>query len=161
MNRRFLVLGRERMPNQASKALALACHHLPAHGEPLHGYAPVLAESFTDIELFEGTCYKAARWEPCGMRKGFAEHRKDYYQEHGKLKKHWIKTLNRNAAPWTGRRRRTDAGAKPSAVPLSAICSSNSPQTPSPLSSVNGWPPTRENCTAPSRWTANGYVTAC
>jgi hypothetical protein len=97
MNRRFLVLGRERMPNLASKALALACRHLPGHWEHSHGYAPVLAETFTDIEQFEGTCYKAAGWEPCGMSKGFARHRADYYREHGKLKKHWVKTLNRNA----------------------------------------------------------------
>ncbi len=48
MNRRFLVLGKERMPNLASKALALACRHLPAHWEELHGYSPVLAETFTE-----------------------------------------------------------------------------------------------------------------
>ena len=62
MNRRFLVLGSERMPNLASRALALACRHLPEHWETRHGYAPVLAETFTDIEQFEGTCYKAAGW---------------------------------------------------------------------------------------------------
>ena len=97
MNRRFLVLGRERMPNLASRALALACWHLPKHWETRHGYAPVLAETFTDIEQFEGTCYKAAGWEPCGMSKGFERHCADYYREHGKLKKHWLKALNRNA----------------------------------------------------------------
>jgi len=97
MNRRFLVLGRERMPNLASKALTLACRYLPQHWEQLHGFAPVMAETFTDIEQFEGTCYKAAGWEPCGTSKGFGRHRADYYREHGKLKKHWIKTLNRNA----------------------------------------------------------------
>lgn len=97
MNRRFLVLGRERMPNLASKSLALACRHLPEHWERLHGYAPVLAETFTDIEQFHGTCYRAAGWQACGISKGFSRHRSDYYQEHGKLKKHWVKTLNRNA----------------------------------------------------------------
>lgn len=97
MNRRFLVLGPERMPNLASRALALACRDLPAHWERLHGYSPVMAETFTDIEQFNGTCYRAAGWEACGMSKGFSRHRADYYQEHGKLKKHWIKTLNRNA----------------------------------------------------------------
>jgi hypothetical protein len=97
MNRRFLILGRERMPNLASRALALACQHLPGHWQSLHGYAPVLAETFTDIEQFEGTCYKAAGWHPCGVTKGFERHRADYYREHGKLKKHWLKPLNRNA----------------------------------------------------------------
>jgi len=40
---RFLVLGRERMPNPASKALAPACRLLPENWERMHGYAPVLA----------------------------------------------------------------------------------------------------------------------
>lgn len=34
----------------------------------------VLAETFTDIESFEGTCYKASNWEPCGLTKGFKRH---------------------------------------------------------------------------------------
>lgn len=97
MNRRFLVLGQERMPNLASKALALACQSLPEQWKAKYGYAPVLAETFTDIEQFEGTCYKASGWLPCGKTKGFERHRADYYREHGKLKKHWLKLLNRNA----------------------------------------------------------------
>ena len=97
MNRRFLVLARERMPNLASRALALACQSLPKQWERKYAYAPVLAETFTDIEQFEGTCYKAAGWQPCGTTRGFERHRADYYREHGKLKKHWVKPLNRNA----------------------------------------------------------------
>lgn len=97
MNRRFLVLGQQRMPNLASKALALACRHLCEHWQSLYGYSPVLAETFTDIEQFNGTCYKAAGWEICGTSKGFSRHRADYYQAHDKLKKHWLKRLNRNA----------------------------------------------------------------
>ena len=97
MNRRFLILGQKRMPNLASRALALACQSLPEQWQIKYGYAPVLAETFTDIEQFEGTCYKAAGWLPCGKTKGFQRHRADYYREHGKLKKHWVKPLNRNA----------------------------------------------------------------
>ena len=65
-NRRFLVLAETRMPNLASRALALAVNALPAAWEQTHGYRPLLAETFTDIEAFEGTCYKAAAWQPCG-----------------------------------------------------------------------------------------------
>ena len=97
MNRRFLLLGQQRMPNLASRALTLACQSLPKQWQLKYGYAPVLAETFTDIEQFEGTCYKAAGWLPCGTTKGFERHRADYYHEHGKLKKHWVKPLNRNA----------------------------------------------------------------
>lgn len=95
-NRRFLVLAEARMPNLASRALGLAVRHLPEHWESAHGYRPLLAETFTDIEAFEGTCYKAAGWEPCGLTQGFERHRADFYREHGRPKKLWLKTLSRN-----------------------------------------------------------------
>ena len=96
-NRRFLVLSATRMPNLASRALGLALRFLPEHWEAKHGYKPLLAETFTDIEAFEGTCYKAAGWEPCGLSKGFErKHRADFYREHNRPKKLWLKPLSRN-----------------------------------------------------------------
>lgn len=96
-NRRFLVLADTRMPNLASRALGLALRELPGHWEEKHGYRPLLAETFTDIESFEGTCYKASNWEPCGLTKGFGRsHRADFYREHKRPKKLWLKTLSRN-----------------------------------------------------------------
>ena len=97
LNRRFLILSQKRMPNLAFRALALACQNLSEQWKIKYGYAPELAETFTDIEQFEGTCYKAAGWLPCGKATGFERHLADYYREHGKLKKHWVKPLNRNA----------------------------------------------------------------
>ena len=97
LNRRFLILGKTRMPNLASKALALAIKALPEHWEQAHGYKPLLAETFTDIEQFEGTCYKASNWIACGKTKGFSRHRMDFYRKHERPKKLWLKTLNRNA----------------------------------------------------------------
>ena len=96
-NRRFLVLGKERMPNLASRALGLALKALPEHWQERHGYRPLMAETFTDIEPFEGTCYKASNWTPLGLTKGFQPHRADYFQKHGRPKKLWIKSLNRNS----------------------------------------------------------------
>lgn len=93
-NRRFLVLSHARMPNLASRALTLATKALPEHWQAAHGYRPLFAETFTDIERFHGTAYKAAGWEPCGMSQGF--HRADF-GHHGKLKKLWLKSLNRNS----------------------------------------------------------------
>lgn len=95
-NRRFLVLAETRMPNLASRSLGLAVRHLPDHWEAAWGYRPLLAETFTDIEAFEGTCYKAAGWEPCGVTKGFERHRADFYREHQRPKRLWLKTLSRN-----------------------------------------------------------------
>ena len=96
-NRRFLVLGKERMPNLASRALGLALKALPEHWQERHGYRPLMAETFTDIEQFEGTCYKASNWQPLGLTKGFERHRADYFRKHGRPKRLWIKSLNRNA----------------------------------------------------------------
>ena len=56
-----------------------------------------MAETFTDIEQFEGTCYKATNWKPLGLTKGFERHRADYFRKHGRPKKLWIKSLNRNS----------------------------------------------------------------
>ena len=96
-NRRFLVLADTRMPNLASCAMGLALRNLPDHWEDKHGYRPLLAETFTDIESFEGTCYKASNWKPCGLTKGFERsHRADFYREHRRPKKLWLKTLSRN-----------------------------------------------------------------
>jgi hypothetical protein len=96
-NRRFLVLSATRLPNLASRALALALHALPEAWQAAHGYRPLLAETFTDIEQFEGTCYQAAGWLSCGMTQGFARHRADFYQRHDRPKKLWLKALHRNA----------------------------------------------------------------
>jgi hypothetical protein len=96
LNRRFLVLGKTRMPNLASRSLALAIKALPEHWEQAHGYKPLLAETFSDIEQYEGTCYKISSWIACGQTKGFERHRIDYYRKHDRPKKLWLKTLNRN-----------------------------------------------------------------
>ena len=96
LNRRFLVLGKTRMPNLAAKSLAVAVQALPEHWEQAHGYKPLLAETFSDIESYEGTCYKVSNWIACGQTKGFERHRIDYYRKHDRPKKLWLKTLNRN-----------------------------------------------------------------
>ena len=97
LNRRFLVLGKTRMPNLTSQSLASAIKVLPEQWEQAHGYKPLLAETFSDIEQYEGTCYKISNWIACGQTKGFERHRIDYYRKHDRPKKLWLKTLNRNS----------------------------------------------------------------
>jgi hypothetical protein len=94
-NRRFLVPGKEREPNLASQVLTAAVKALPAQWVEKFGYSPVLAETFTDIELFKGTCYRAAGWLPVGQTKGYGRHRADFYRFHGRPKKLWLKPLGK------------------------------------------------------------------
>ena len=97
-NRRFLLLkGRGEEPNLASRTLAASVRALPAQWEERFGYEPVLAESFTDPELFEGTCYRACGWEPAGMSAGFSRHRADFYVPNGRPKKLWLRPLRPDA----------------------------------------------------------------
>jgi len=67
-NVRFLV--RDCSPNLASKALAQAVEALLGQWREKYGYEPLLAETFTDPETHQGTCYKAAGWTPLGLTKG-------------------------------------------------------------------------------------------
>lgn len=95
MNRRFCILSKYRMPNLASKCLSLSIKALPDQWKEKYGYSPVLAETFTDIEQFHGTCYKANNWVDCHETKGFRKSNNQYHR-HGKPKKLWLKTLNKN-----------------------------------------------------------------
>jgi hypothetical protein len=97
-NRRFLLLGEKgRQPNLASQILGASARVLAVHWHQEFGYEPVLAETFTDIEQFEGTCYKASGWEAVGMSQGYARHRADFYVRHDRPKKLWLKRLRADA----------------------------------------------------------------
>jgi hypothetical protein len=97
-NRRYLLLGQKgEHPNLASMVLGAAVRCLPRQWEEQFGYRPLLAETFTDIEAFEGTCYKAAGWEPVGTSKGFGRHRAEFYVRHDRPKKLWLKELQPDA----------------------------------------------------------------
>ena len=93
-NRRYLLLhDRGAEPNLASKALAAALRTLPEQWEQTFGYRPLLAETFTDIERFRGTCYKACGWIEAGESQGFARDALDFYVPHGNIKRLWLKEL--------------------------------------------------------------------
>lgn len=97
-NRRFLLLGEKGAhPNLASRILGAAVKALPEQWLAHFHYAPLLAETFTDIESFHGTCYKASGWEPLGQSQGFSRHRADFYVPHDRPKKLWVKKLRKNA----------------------------------------------------------------
>lgn len=93
-NRRFLLLHeRGAEPNLASRSLAAALRALPKQWEETFGYSPLLAETFTDIERFHGTCYKANGWIEAGQSQGFSRDALDFYVPHGRIKRLWLKEL--------------------------------------------------------------------
>jgi len=97
-NRRFLLLTeRGKEPNLASQVLAAAVRALPEQWAERFSYRPVLAESFTDVELYEGTCYRASGWQPVGMSAGFSRHRADFYVANDRPKRLWLRPLQSDA----------------------------------------------------------------
>ncbi len=98
-NRRFaLLLPREREPNLASRLLGLFARALPDMWETRFGYRPLMLESFTDPERFEGTCYRAAGWTDVGQSKGFSRARGDLYLRRDSTPKIlWMKPLHPRA----------------------------------------------------------------
>ena len=97
-NRRFVLLSQPgEHPNLASRILGQVIRELPAVWKERFGYEPLLAETFSDIEVREGTCYKASGWTALGKTKGYSRHAADYYVKNDRPKKLWVRELRKNA----------------------------------------------------------------
>ena len=58
-NDRFVIFPWVTVPNLASHVLSLATTHIADDWGSLHGYRPVLIETFVDPTRYSGTCYQA------------------------------------------------------------------------------------------------------
>lgn len=97
-NRRFVLLAdRGAHPNLASRILGQMIRELPSLWHKRFGYEPLLAETFSDIEAREGTCYKASGWLQLGKTKGYSRHRADFYVPNDRPKKLWVRELRKDA----------------------------------------------------------------
>jgi len=97
-NRRFVLLSQPgELPNLASRILGKVIRELPALWKARFGYEPLLAETFSDIEAREGTCYKASGWTALGKTKGYSRHAADFYVPNDRPKKLWVRELRGDA----------------------------------------------------------------
>jgi hypothetical protein len=71
-NTRFLIFPWVRLQGLASKSLSLAAQRIADDWESIHGYRPVLLETFVDGRRYHGTCYRAANWQCLGQTSGKA-----------------------------------------------------------------------------------------
>ena len=91
---RFFVPNSHRRPNLTTQILVAAVTALPDQWFALFGYAPLLAETFTDLEARTGTCYKTAGWIPVGRTDGHGRYRCDAQVHPKRL---WLKLLDSEA----------------------------------------------------------------
>ncbi len=69
-NNRFLIFPWVHIKNLASKALSLIARQIADDWAELHGFRPVLLETFVDPKKFTGACYQAANWQLIGKTSG-------------------------------------------------------------------------------------------
>jgi len=98
-NLRFLILPDVRIPNLASKILAVNLKRLSADWQIIHGHPIVLVETFVDHSRFAGTCYRAAGWIRLGQTRGFGRNAGQYYY-HGLSKTIYVYPLHQQARQW-------------------------------------------------------------
>jgi hypothetical protein len=98
-NARFLILPGVRVPHLASRVLGQSLRRLADDWEALHGFRPLLAETFVDPARFRGTCYRAANWRCLGHTRGYARNA-GRYRYHGQPKTVWVYPLHRRARHW-------------------------------------------------------------
>ena len=98
-NVRFLILPSIKMPNLASRILALNVKRLSQDWQARFNHPILLAETFVDPRYFAGTCYRAAGWLCLGKTRGFAKSAKKYIQ-HNQPKTVWVKPIHKLAIIW-------------------------------------------------------------
>ena len=81
-NARFLILPTIRIPNLASRVLALNLKRLSRDWQAAYDHPIWLAETFVDPRYFKGICYKAAGWIFLGYTHGFAKCSHHYRHHH-------------------------------------------------------------------------------
>lgn len=97
-NRRFLILPGKPQPNLASHILSLCTRRVAEDWQKAYGHPVVALETFVDPQRFQGTCYRAAGWEPLGLTAGCRRIRRDFYDDSGSPKQLFVKLLRRDAA---------------------------------------------------------------
>lgn len=92
-NNRFLILPWVHIRYLASHLLSMSLKLVQQDWETSYGVRPMLAETFVDVEKYQGTCYKAANWIYVGETKGFGKVGK-LYTYHGNKKAVYLYELD-------------------------------------------------------------------
>lgn len=92
-NSRLLVLPGCACPNLISRFMKLMLAGLSADWQTHWHHPVVLAETFVDPHLYQGTAYKASGWTRLGQTAGWKRSAEDFYQKHDRPKQIWVREL--------------------------------------------------------------------
>ncbi len=96
-NSRFLILPQAHCRNLGSRVLRLSLDRLSADWQARYEHPVLVVETFVDPDQFNGTVYTAQGWQELGLTDGCGRHRRDYYVQHDKPKRLFVRELIRNA----------------------------------------------------------------
>jgi len=96
-NSRFLILPHAHIPNLGSRVLRLTLDRLSADWQAQYGHPVLVVETFVDPDQFDGTVYSAQGWEEIGLTDGWGRCRRDYYVQHDKPKRLFVREVVKNA----------------------------------------------------------------
>lgn len=96
-NSRFLILPHAHTPNLGSRVLRLSLDRLSADWQAHYGHPALVVETFVDPDQFDGTVYSAQGWEEVGATDGWGRCRRDYYVQHDKPKRLFVREVVKNA----------------------------------------------------------------
>jgi hypothetical protein len=96
-NSRFLILPQARCPNLGSRVLRLTLDCLSADWMARYEHPVLVVETFVDPDQFNGTVYTAQGWQELGLTNGCGRHRRDYFVQHDKPKRLFVREVVRNA----------------------------------------------------------------
>ncbi len=94
-NSRFLILPNVKVKNLASCILSLATKQVTEDWSSYYSITPLIAETFVQPSLYDGTCYRAANWINIGTTKGYAK-RGAYYHNSQEPKLIFLYGLTKN-----------------------------------------------------------------
>jgi hypothetical protein len=96
-NSRFLILPQAHVPNLGSRVLRLTLDRLSADWQARYGHPVLVVETFVDPEQFNGTVYSANGWLEVGLTDGWGRCGRDYYVQHDKPKRLFVREVVKNA----------------------------------------------------------------
>ena len=96
-NSRFLILPQGHILNLGSRVLRLSLDRLSADWQARYGHPVLVVETFVDPEQFNGTVYTANGWQEVGLTDGWGRCRRDYYVQHDKPKRLFVREVVKNA----------------------------------------------------------------
>jgi len=96
-NSRFLLLPDRTVPNLGSRVLRLTLDRLSQDWQTHYGHPVLVVETFVDPDQFDGTVYSANGWIELGLTDGWGRHQRDFYVQHDKPKRLFVRELRPQA----------------------------------------------------------------